>query len=425
MIKSALHSIKDDFSRSLFYWLAFVLTSMFMFLFFHLSLSDLVGVTFINSKNDMSTFITVLVIAICMVVIFFANDFYVKKKSKELAVRLVCGATYMQIASYLLIQTMSLFVLAIPFGILLALLLFPVINQGLYVLTGISHALNIQGGAIISTIVILVVEIFWCTILNLGYAYRSSIRALMTNNKIVLNLAFTPLSLNFKMTKNFKKWASLLLFFIPMILFYFIGEDSSNMLFLAILGIFGLFLGIDNFVIPTLNDFVQDRYADDHIKVAYLGFLRSDISMMKMNVILLITSAILLITILITSLDNPIEVMLSIISFIVINILLSLSVMFKFSTEIYDRKKVYASIERLGYMKDDQKKLIRKEILGLYGFIGGISLFYIINIFIVLMIYHDLNVYFVLGMVISFLIPLIICAMINMIYYQRMILKED
>ena len=99
--------------------------------------------------------------------------------------------------------------------------------------------------------------------------------------------------------------------------------------------------------------------------------------------------------------------------------------MFKFSTEIYDRKKVYASIERLGYMKDDQKKLIRKEILGLYGFIGGISLFYIINIFIVLMIYHDLNVYFVLGMVISFLIPLIICAMINMIYYQRMILKED
>lgn len=95
MIRSALRSIKDDFSRSLFYWLTFVLTSMFMFLFFHLSLSDFVGVTFINSTNNMETFITVLVIVICMVVIYFANDFYVKKKSKELAVRLVCGATYM------------------------------------------------------------------------------------------------------------------------------------------------------------------------------------------------------------------------------------------------------------------------------------------------------------------------------------------
>ncbi|MGN1182112.1 MAG: FtsX-like permease family protein, partial [Faecalibacillus sp.] len=159
MIKSALRSIKDDFSRSLFYWLTFVLTSMFMFLFFHLSLSDFVGVTFINSTNNMETFITVLVIVICMVVIYFANDFYVKKKSKELAVRLVCGATYMQIASYLLIQTMLLFVLAIPFGILLAVLSFPIINQGLHIFTEMTYTLNIQGGAIISTIIILVVEI--------------------------------------------------------------------------------------------------------------------------------------------------------------------------------------------------------------------------------------------------------------------------
>lgn len=317
---------------------------------------------------------------------------------------------------------MLLFVLAIPFGILLAVLSFPIINQGLHIFTEMTFTLNIQGGAIISTIIILVVEILWCTILNLGYAYRSSIRSLMTEDKIVLNLEFVPLSLNFKLSKNVKKWASLILFFVPIMLFYMIGEDSSNMLFLAILEIFRLFLGIDHFVIPTLNHFIQEKYADDPIKVAYLGFLRNDISMMKMNVILLITSAILLITILISSLENPIEVMLTMIPFIVINILLSLSVMFKLSTEIYDRKKVYASIERLGYMKDDQKKLIRKETFGLYAFISGVSLFYIVNIFIVLMIYHQLNIYFVMTMVILFLLPLIICAIINLIYYQRMIL---
>ena len=36
MFLSALRSIKDDFSRSLFYWLTFVLTSMFIFLFFNI-----------------------------------------------------------------------------------------------------------------------------------------------------------------------------------------------------------------------------------------------------------------------------------------------------------------------------------------------------------------------------------------------------
>jgi hypothetical protein len=112
MLKAALRSIKDDLSRSLFYWLTFVLTSMFMFLFFHISYSDMVGVTFINGNNDMATFITVLVLGICMIVVFFANDFYVKKKSKDLAVRLVCGGTYFQIASFLLFQTGLLFVFA-------------------------------------------------------------------------------------------------------------------------------------------------------------------------------------------------------------------------------------------------------------------------------------------------------------------------
>lgn len=423
MIKSALRSIKDDFSRSLFYWLIFVLTSMFMFLFFHLSLSDMVGVTFINSHNDMATFITVLVIAICMIVIFFANDFYVKKKSKELAVRLVCGATYFQIASYLLVQTLLLFVLAIPVGIILALFLFPFVNQGLSILTGVSYHLTIQGGAVSSAILIMFVEIVWCTILNLGYAYRSSVKSLMSEDKIVLNYSFVPLSFSFQISKNFKKWASLLLFVAPIVFFYFVGEDTSNMLFLAILGIFGVFLGIDYFVIPTLNDFVQDRFAGNHIKVAYLGFLRNDISMLKMNVILFITSAILLITIMISFLDNPIEVMLSIISFIVINILLSLSVMFKFSTEMIGRKKIFDSLERIGYMKKDQKSIICKEVIGLYCFIGGLSLFYILNIFIVLMIYHQFNQYLFVSMMVAFVIPLIICALISCLYYRRLILK--
>lgn len=424
MIRSALRSIKDDFSRALFYWLAFVLTSMFMFVYFHLSMSDIVGVTFIKSQNNMSTFITILVISICMIVIFFANDFYVKKKSKELAVWLVCGGTYFQIAAYLLIQTGLLFLLAIPFGIGLAFVLFPVLNYGLFMMTQVPHVLTIQQGAIISTIIILSVEILWCTILNLGYAYRSSIKNLMTNDKIVLNYSFVPFSLSFKISKNFKRWTSLLLFFGSIIWFYFIGDDKSNMFFLSILGILGFYLSIQSFIIPTLNEFIVEKHADKYIQVAYLGFLRHDIVMMKMNIVLLIMSAILFITIMI-SVDDPVEIMLSIISFVVVNILLSMSVMFKFSTEIYDRQKVFQSLKRIGYTKKDQKTIIFKEVFGLYTFIGGVSLFYIINIFVVLMMYHHINSYFVLGMVVLFLIPLLICAIINIIYYQHLVLKEE
>ena len=83
MIKDALKSIRSDLSGSLFYWLTFVLSSMFILMFFHIAYSDSVGVSFINSKNNMKTFMSVIVIAMCMIVIFFTNDFYVKKKAKE------------------------------------------------------------------------------------------------------------------------------------------------------------------------------------------------------------------------------------------------------------------------------------------------------------------------------------------------------
>ena len=73
MLKSALRSIKDDFSRALFYWLTFVLTSMFMFLFFNLTYSDMVGVTFINSRNDIATFTSVLV----SIISFVSDRFFI------------------------------------------------------------------------------------------------------------------------------------------------------------------------------------------------------------------------------------------------------------------------------------------------------------------------------------------------------------
>lgn len=421
MLKSALRSIKDDFSRALFYWLTFVLTSMFMFLFFNLSYSDMVGVTFINNRNDMATFTTVLVIGICMIVIFFANDFYVKKKSKELAVRLVCGGTYLQIALYLLFQTGILFLLAVPFGVTLALLLIPFINHILIIFLNGQGQLYIQWDAIVSTAIIIIFEIFWSTLLNLGYAYRSSIKALMSNEKTIIRFTMPAL---FKISLKVKQRVFMTLFFGPLALFYFCGNDPKSILFLSIIGMIGLYGYINNVVIPFLSYLIQDKFANQHIKVVYLGFLRSDILMMKKNIILLIVSAILLISILITSLNQPIEEMLVIISFVVINILLSLAVMFKFSSEVVERKKLFHSIERIGYIKQDQKKIIKKEVLGLYSFIGCVSLFYILNIFGALYIHHLLNIYLLMCMIVSFVVPLLLCGIASQVYYQRLIFRE-
>ena len=423
MFLSALRSIKDDFSRSLFYWLTFVLTSMFIFLFFNISYSDNVGVTFINNKNDIATYITVFVIGICMVVIFFANDFFVKKKAKNLAIQLVCGGTYFQIAKFILYQTGILLILAIPVGISIALSLIPIINLILSYYYHSASMITIDTSAIISTILILGIVIFYSTILNLGYAYRNSIHSLINEEKISLSTNGIPFSLNLKLSKRLKKIISCLLYFLPLVFFYIYGHDQKTMLFFSIVGMFGFYMFLNNIFIPHLNKLLQETKTDNPILLIYLGFMRTDIIVLKSNIILLIISAILFVSLFVVSLNNPMEMILSYISFTVINLLLLLSIMFKYSTEIASRKHIYQTIERIGYTKEEQSQILKKEVFLFYLLISLFSLIYIINIILALIFNHILTIDALILLLTSFTIPFIICSMINYFYYKRTILK--
>ena len=64
MIKSAVRSLFDDFQKSLFYWLTFVVTTLFMFVFFQIACSPMIGMKFIEGKNDLVAYLSVLVITV-------------------------------------------------------------------------------------------------------------------------------------------------------------------------------------------------------------------------------------------------------------------------------------------------------------------------------------------------------------------------
>lgn len=423
MFKAAIRSIKDDFSRSLFYWLTFVLTSMFMFLFFNISYNEEVGVTFINSKNDMATFITVFVVGICMVVIFFANDFFAKKKAKDMAVRLVCGSTYIQIAKFLLYQSAILLVIAIPAGILSAIVSIPIINTILLNCFRTSLVLSFQWDAAFSTALILTVVIFYSTLLNLGYAYRNSIHTLINEEKLNLNNNVPMFQMNFKLSKKTKKILSSLLFVLPIILFYIYGNDSKTILAFSIVGMLGFFMFLNNVLIPFLNKLTHQLKTDHSSLLVYLGFIRTNIIVLKKNIVLLIISDIFFVSLLAASLENPLEMILAFISFVTINILLSLSIMFKYSTEIAVRRKFYLSLERIGYTKKELSSVIKKEVYIFYTIIIFFCLFYICNMMISLAIHHVIHINLLIILVLCFIIPLLICSLLNHIHYKKTILK--
>ena len=92
LIKLAIRSLKTDFLKSLFYFLSFVLTTIFIFLFFNLTLNPSTGINLGGNDAKLITTIAAFVILIAMVCVFMANDFYVLAKTKDVSIVLMSGA---------------------------------------------------------------------------------------------------------------------------------------------------------------------------------------------------------------------------------------------------------------------------------------------------------------------------------------------
>ena len=75
------------------------------------------------------------------------------------------------------------------------------------------------------TLSMMAFEVFWCTILNLGYAYRSSIVMLIQGDRASLK---QPLSLPFHFSKQMKKGLILVMFVGPIVLLYIYGKETSS-----------------------------------------------------------------------------------------------------------------------------------------------------------------------------------------------------
>ena len=302
IIHDAFMSLKNDMIHSFFYWLTFVISSMFIFLFLVVSMSDAVGVTFVQAKGDVATNLAVFSSVLCMVEIVFANDFYVKSKSRELAVRLVCGATYVQLAQYLLSQTVFLVAIAIPVGILAGIICIPLIGGLMSNITGTAMSINITGEALIWTICILAFVVFWTLILNLSFAYRNSAAQLL-NSQTIKTGSSNPFLTAFLEDLNKGKQGTinrlicLGMFLIPIGLFYY--SPSASMIFAAV-SLVGLNNVIKNMAMPYLNSHIEKHITDPE-KTGYLGFVRHDLKILKTNLLLLIVTSVLLITILVAT----------------------------------------------------------------------------------------------------------------------------
>lgn len=408
IFKEAFISLKKDKVRSFFYFLTLLLTECFIYIFFTISFSDRAGFHVLYADNNMVTFLTVIVITICMIVAALVNDFFIKNKSSTMAIYLTGGATYFQLASYLLIQMLFILLVSLPLSFFIINVLRPLLNK--IFITG--FRMNFE--SLIATIVILSVLSAGMVLLNLGFAYRMTIYNLLNETKSTIKRKI-PFPFEITIKQKTKNILIILMFIFSITQLYISGNDKQGFLFACLIGLISFYFMLEEIMIPYINTKLKQTTP---IKLITLGYLRHDIRKNKFYIMLYLVSQMLFISIMAASASTDIEKELSYISLIMINLLLLLSLSFKYSASLSMRIKELSTLRQCGYNQKQLRQIIFKQVTNYFGLLFICSFFFMINIFISMLIHDLLAMEMVLSVLIMTYIPFLIVYGLVYLYYD-------
>ncbi|MBR3312137.1 MAG: hypothetical protein IKG15_10000 [Solobacterium sp.] len=423
IFRDAIRALKFDKPRTFFYWLTFFLTTLFIFLFFNILFSNPKGAEYLTGGTDMlATGIIITVVIICLACIQNANDFYVRSKGKDIAVRMVCGATFNQVTGFLLVQTMIIMITSIPVGILCGMGGISLLNFAFRDMHDVINVISVSPQALLMIFIILMMVVIWSTMINLSFTYTNAAFSMMSNDGTYTTKEGGQFGgLLSKIPHVVRQIFYLALFIIPLILIF--TKDVSS-LAMSILGLLGLNGIVEDVVSRNITKSMNDTQLNFAPTVAGGGFLRKDLRVTKGIMILFIACAVIQISILSQRQDVPYDQLLFTFSYVSMNILLPLTIMFRLSTDQSRRRKHFRVLYQIGFLEKDLRRITIEELVRLYLIIGILTLLYVGVILLSIVSKGMMSVKMMVSLILFLIIPLLICMVVNIVMYQKAVLKN-
>ncbi len=136
--KFSMEMLKKEYKKSLVYIITLSLVTAITFLFFniidnpHLSSVPQEVSQWYYTQMPFSTMLSFLIIVFCAFMIVFANNFYISRKTKEIAIMTMSGSTFINITLYLFYQNIVMTFMAFIIGFLIGSGLSMGVNQLIY-----------------------------------------------------------------------------------------------------------------------------------------------------------------------------------------------------------------------------------------------------------------------------------------------------
>lgn len=413
ILKLSLRSLRTDKTRSFFYFCSFVLTTFFIFSFFNLTLNPATGIQLGKDDNTFITVIAVLVIAVAMFCVFLANDFYVGHKNKELSIILMSGASVYRLGIFLFIQSFLIMVIAIPLGLILGYCAIPFINilfQNTFLNT--SSLFHFSNQTLLVTFIILLSEVLWCTILNVGYCYRNSIFSVLHNNTKIESYGFSFKKLNEKLYP--------FLYLLP-IVGIIINDDYGMYLGFSLVGV----IAVPGLMKKTIPQFLSKQmHKGNTIQMIANSFVKENLKSMTLLMNLISISSLLLMTLILFHLDDPLVSMVALVSYGGVHIMLCMTMFFKLGMSFVNRVKHYQQLRCLGFVEKDLKKVLRLEMLTFFSIALLIPILYQVSMLIKLLIARTIKISLASMIIGLEIIPLVIVFLMSFFLYRKKVISK-
>lgn len=417
----SMKMLKKEYKKSVVYTLTLGLTISITLLFFniinnpHLMDSPQQIVTWYLTEMPFSTMLSFLIIVFCAFMIMFANNFYVSRKTKEIAIMTMSGSSFLKITSYLFYQNIVLTMIAFIIGIVFGSGFSMCVNQLIYSYIGYNGTFfYIPMSAIFDTIICVVSILFAQLVYISGFVYRKDISFLLSQEN----------------TTVLKDERIIKLHPVLYVLCYGFGIVSLALSYTPISSVISCFIGamgisgMIKYQFPGLFSFFKKKkFMANKLWLISLSNLYYSLSRACMLINIYAVSCSVMISIVIMQQSEPREFVTAIIGLLTIMILLLASIVYKFLMEATTRKMFYYNLYKMGYSYQQLKDIIKQEVIMFYMILISLPLVIILLALIQALLHGDVTVSFIILMLLIIFIPLIIACLLTYFTYKNHVLK--
>jgi putative ABC transport system permease protein len=388
--KLALKMLKTDLKQTVLY-LLFIIFSVATLFIGYAMMNDNNYSPLKGSASQLGQVLLFGLTILLLFMVFFANSYFITGKTKEFAIAELYGICSTKLMGLLSFQTFLLGLIGSVFGILLGMLSLPIVSSVMYRLLGAQQNIySTTSDSILITFII--VMLIMCPYIiggDYGYLFHREIKDLIYGQrqlytphakKITIpeieNIKkLFPFLENSKPKKPHKTKSitpqnilSILLYFLPISVLFL---DSKNfyalMVFYLLFSVIGIHKILTTYLPDKILSLKKNVFAGDEIKLISLSNLHYSLRKMNFLIVALAISTVSLVFI-IGSYGEFYQVkVMGIFVYICAIVSLGISILYKFMIESSYRKHIFMQLQLLGYHTKQIKKIIKQELILLYG----------------------------------------------------------